>query len=224
MPSYTLHKTNFSERLICDWNAPAWQLAEPLDINHFRSESGTHRPRTRARLLYDESGIHGIFQVEDRYVRCLRSGFQSEVWKDSCVEFFVKPKVDKGYFNFEFNCGGSFLCYYITNHERRPGGFKEFVKVSYERAHVVRTASTLPKIVDPEIELPVTWSLNFFIPFALLESFVGDLAASLTKNPWQANLYKCGDETSRPHWAAWSPVDEFNFHLPRCFGTLRFEA
>ena len=39
---------------------------------------------------------------------------------------------------------------------------------------------------------------------------------------WRGNLYKCGDRTSHPHWAAWSPVDELNFHLPRCFGTLRF--
>jgi hypothetical protein len=30
------------------------------------------------------------------------------------------------------------------------------------------------------------------------------------------------EENSHPHWAAWAPVDEFNFHLPRCFGELRF--
>jgi hypothetical protein len=43
-------------------------------------------------------------------------------------------------------------------------------------------------------------------------------------NLWRANFYKCGDDTSHPHWAAWSPVDELNFHLPRCFGRLGFAA
>ncbi|MFN7138961.1 MAG: carbohydrate-binding family 9-like protein [Limisphaerales bacterium] len=222
MPSYTVRKTHLPDKLTCDWNAPAWQAADILDINEFRTESGSHRPKTQARLLYDDCGIHGIFRVEDRYVRCVRSGFQSEVWKDSCVEFFVQPKADRGYFNFEFNCGGSLLCYYITNHQRAPGGFKEFQKVPFYLGKAVQVTSSLPEIVDPEIELPVTWQLKFFIPFTLLESFVGELGKPRGAQ-WRGNLYKCGDETSHPHWASWSPVDEFNFHLPRCFGTLRFE-
>jgi hypothetical protein len=41
---------------------------------------------------------------------------------------------------------------------------------------------------------------------------------------WRANFYKCGDETSQPHWAAWHPVEALNFHLPQCFGQLRFEG
>ena len=66
------------------------------------------------------------------------------------------------------------------------------------------------------------WRLEYFIPFSLLEKWVGSLGLVLGQQ-WHANLYKCGDETSHPHWAAWAPVDEFNFHLPRCFGTIQFE-
>ena len=39
---------------------------------------------------------------------------------------------------------------------------------------------------------------------------------------WRGNFFKCAEDISHPHWAAWSPVDEFNFHLPRCFGTIQF--
>ncbi|MBA4150428.1 MAG: carbohydrate-binding family 9-like protein [Verrucomicrobia bacterium] len=223
MPSYIVRKTNLPEKLTCDWTAPAWQVADPLPINNFRPESGTHRPKTQARLLYDECGIHGIFQVEDRYVRCVRSGFQSEVWKDSCVEFFVKPKSDRGYFNFEFNCGGSLLCNYITNHERIFDGFKEFTKLPIDLGQAVRVVSSLPGTVEPEIQTPITWSLKFFIPFQVLESFIGNLD-EVSGSRWEANFFKCADETSHPHWAAWAHVDELNFHLPRCFGTLRFET
>jgi hypothetical protein len=37
-----------------------------------------------------------------------------------------------------------------------------------------------------------------------------------------ATFLKCAAEVSHPHWAAWSPTDELNFHLPRCFGELTF--
>ena len=84
----------------------------------------------------------------------------------------------------------------------------------------VAVRSTLPPVVDPEIE--ADWQLAFFIPTALLEAYVGPIGP-LAGQEWRANLYKCGDRTSHPHWASWSPVDALNFHLPHCFGTLRFE-
>ena len=147
--------------------------------------------------------------------------YQQEVWKDSCVEFFAQPKPDRGYFNFEFNCGGAFLCSYITNPERTPAGFKEFTQVPASLGQTIQARSSLPQRIDPEITTPVTWTLRFFIPFALFEHYLGPLGA-IPGQTWRGNFYKCADETSHPHWAAWSPVDELNFHRPDCFGTLRF--
>ena len=83
--------------------------------------------------------------------------------------------------------------------------------------------STLPRVIEPEIDGPVDWQLAFFIPTALLEKFVGPIGP-LAGQEWRANLYKCGDRTSHPHWASWSPVDALNFHLPHCFGTPALRA
>ena len=69
---------------------------------------------------------------------------------------------------------------------------------------------------------PLVWTLAFEIPSAVLEGRVGPLGP-LSGQQWRANLFKCGDKTSHPHWASGSPVDELNFHLPRCFGRLLFE-
>ena len=138
------------------------------------------------------------------------------------MEFFVEPKRDAGYFNLEMNCGGAFLCWHIIDPTRTPEIFKTFTRLSFEIAREVRVQTSLPRTVDPEITEPVTWTLQFFIPFALFENFLGRLA-NVAGQTWRANFYKCGDETSRPHWASWSPVDEFNFHLPSCFGEIQFE-
>jgi hypothetical protein len=153
-------------------------------------------------------------------VRCVRTQYHDEVWKDSCVEFFAQPRLDHGYFNFEFNCGGAFLCSYITNPTRTPDGFKEFVKVSAKIGQTIRARASLPQRAEPEITVPVVWTLSFFIPFSLFEHYLGPLGA-LTGQVWRGNFFKCADESSHPHWASWSPVDQFNFHRPNCFGAIR---
>jgi len=123
---YTVRPAHIRPDMQGAWSGAAWEQADTLEIANFRPESSDHRPRTYARLLYDRDGIFGIFLVRDRYVRCVHTHYMDPVYKDSCVEFFVQPKADRGYFNFEFNCGGSLLCFYIVDPTRVPNGFKDF--------------------------------------------------------------------------------------------------
>ena len=42
---------------------------------------------------------------------------------------------------------------------------------------------------------------------------------------WRANVYKCADKSSHPHWLTWNRVDRVkpDFHRPEFFGTLVFK-
>jgi hypothetical protein len=202
------------------WDGAEWKDAQIAPVSNFLPQSSAHHPRVQARLLWSDSALHGIYRVEDQYVRCVRSNYFDEVWKDSCVEFFLQPCPEKGYFNFEFNCGGAFLCNYITDHRRTETGFACAERLPAELGSRVAVISSLPKIVEPELQEPTTWFLNFRIPFAVLENYVGKLNPQ--ESSWRGNFYKCAEEVSHPHWAAWAPVPEFNFHLPNCFGELVF--
>lgn len=205
------------------WDSPDWKEVEPLEIANFRSESSNHRPVTRVKLQYDNNGIYGLCFVKDRYVRCIRTAFQDHVYKDSCVEFFVQPDQSKGYFNFEFNCGGTLLSTYII-YSITPDGKaekNEILPLEEEDREMIRIYHSLPKTVEPEIQEETEWQLCFFIPFSLFEKYIGK-TGHIPGRKWKANFYKCGDETSHPHWASWSPVDELNFHMPQCFGTIEF--
>ncbi len=219
--NYTIRGAGPAPAPDAEWSDADWAHAETLEIRHFRPEGSDHRPQTSAKLLYDASGIHGIFRVQDRYVRCVRTRYQGQIWKDSCVEFFAQPRPERGYFDFEFNCGGAILCYHIINPERTRGGFKEYIRVPAAIGRTIRARSSLPRRTDPEIAAPVLWTLRFFIPFALFEYSLGPLGP-LPGQVWHGNLFKCAEETSHPHWASWSPVDQFNFHRPNCFGTIHF--
>ena len=219
--NYTVRPSDLPPRAEPNWLSPIWGRADELELAHFRPEGSDHRPRTLARLLHTADGIHGIFQVRDRYVRCVRTNYFDEVWKDSCVEFFAQPKGDRGYFNLEFNCGGAHLCSYISNPERTPTGFKEFVKLPPGMGETIQVRSSLPTRIEPEITDPVVWTLAFYVPLAVFESYVGPLDP-VSGQVWRGNFHKCADESSHPHWATWSPLDGLNFHRPSCFGTLRF--
>lgn len=174
---YRVHTATVAPALAPDWHDPAWGQAETLELKHFRPESSPHRPQVQARLLHDARGIHGIFLVHDRYVRCVRADYFDEVYKDSCVEFFAQPKPDGGYFNFEFNCGGAFLCSHILDPERTPDGFKRFTKLPASLGQTMQVRSSLPRLVDPEITEPLVWTLRFFIPWSLFEHYLGRLGA-----------------------------------------------
>ena len=204
------------------WDGAVWQRAQILEVNCNRPEGSDHRPRTQCRLLYDKQNLYGIFRVEDRYVRCVHTSFQSDVWKDSCVEFFVQPKDAEGYFNFEFNCGGALLASYVTNPARANGRLQEFVPLTPDDDGRIRRFAGLPSVVEPEIAGPLVWRLEFSLPLALLAKYAGPFGA-VTGQIWRANFYKCGNETSHPHWLSWRPLAGRNFHDPSSFGQLVFD-
>jgi hypothetical protein len=204
------------------WDGPAWGQTEAITVDNFRPESSDHRPKVQAKLLFDAETIYGIFYVEDKYVRAVHTGYQESVCKDSCVEFFVKPKPDEGYFNFEFSACGAFLVHYVTDATRQPGGdCKAFVELTEQDGDLVKVYHSLPGRIEPEIEEDTEWVLEFAIPCQLLEKYVGSLGDPAGQM-WRANFYKCGDATSHPHWASWMPLPKTNFHQPEYFGTLRF--
>ena len=53
-----------------------WDDANVAKIDNFRKESSCHHPETTLRMLYNNDGIFGRFEVKDRYVRCVAEKFQ----------------------------------------------------------------------------------------------------------------------------------------------------
>ncbi len=222
LPEYTIRRAPTKPGLDGQWDGPAWKSVEPLAVTHYHAASSDHHPVVHAKSVYDDDGIYGIFRVEDRYVRCTHTEYQSHVYKDACVEFFVKPKPEKGYMNFEMNCGGSLLLQYIVDPTRKDDAFEQYERVSEEIGRTVRLFGTMPRRVDPEIADPCTWHLEYFIPFAVFEAYMGPLG-KVAGQTWRANFNKCAVENSHPHWGSWSSIGEkFEFHQPDRFGYLHF--
>jgi hypothetical protein len=205
-----------------NWSAGVWAGVRPLDVDQFHAAGSQHRPVTQAKLLFDDEHLYVFFRVQDRYVRAVAEQFQGRVCADSCVEAFLQPREGRGYFNFEMNCGGTLLLYHIRDPRRTPEGFADSTPVSSKHAAGMRIYHSMPARIDPEIGEPVEWRLEYGIPLSLFEPYIGE-APRPAGGLWRGNFYKCGDETSHPHWASWSPIGEqLNFHCPEHFGVLEF--
>jgi hypothetical protein len=165
---------------------------------------------------YSNNHLWLQYEVENDFFRAKAIDDQGAVWEDSCVEFFMsgddlaetgnREGADVIYRNFEFNALGICLSAYGTKRER------EFLTV--EEMNGIMRFPGLAKQNLPAEGTRFNWELSVAIPLNLLGLKPG--------SSFKANLYKCGDLTSQPHFLSWNCIDSESpdFHLPRFFGEM----
>ena len=167
-----------------------------------------YRPVTSARLAFDGKAIFVFMETNETNLRMQARGF-SLVHTDSCMEFFFSPDPkNSSYLNFEFNPAGAMYLSIGTSRFERT----EIPQENYQEYFNVKTAIN-----------GNGWNLEFHIPL----SFIQQYFPAVELKPgyvMRGNFYKCGDNTARPHYGCWSPIDlpSPNFHCPDFFGKLIF--
>jgi hypothetical protein len=221
---YRIRRAAAAPTWLDTWDSALWNTADTAAVSDFHPRSSSHRPETRVRLLYDRSNLYGRFQVRDSYLLCRHLHYQDPVYRDACVEFFVQPRADKGYFNFEMNCCGALLLRYVEDPTRGPAGeLARSTPVPPDIASEIEIRTSLNGPIEPELLEVTDWSVFFVIPLGVLEHYTGPLGDPAGQ-VWRGNFYKCAEDNSHPHWASWSPIGSIlNFHQPEAFGILRFE-
>jgi hypothetical protein len=217
---YNVVKLEQSIKIDGDWNKQRWQNINAVEITNYMGQIPGFQPVVKAKMMYDDKNLYVIFHVRDRYVRCVTNCINGPVWEDSCVEFFFSPdsNLPERYFNLETNCGGTPLMHYNIIPR------KVFKELSIEDIEKIEIAHSLPQIVDPEIEEPVTWTIEYRIPTDILRKY-SDITQPKQGIVWGGNFYNIADKTSNPHYITWSVVDNNipDFHLPQFFGVLKFQ-
>ena len=219
--SYLVKRAQVKPDITAPFDAPCWADAAVMKVNRFYKEGSGFNPEVNFKLMYDAEGLYGLFEVHDQYVRCTNTQFQSGVCCDSCLEFFVRPAAGVGYQNFEISASGTMLCMHITNPGRTAKGFIEYRFLTEEEVKDIKIFHTLPDVVEPELQGPRTYRLGWFMPFSLFKHLNG-APVPTAGTVWRANVYKCGDKTSHPHWQSWTPLRAVNFHVPDEFGKIVF--
>ncbi len=217
---YDISRSPNSLRINADWNKHQWQKIKPILVGNFMGSKPCFFPHVHSKMMYDNENLYIIFCVQDRYVRCITNEINGPVWEDACVEFFFSPDISfpERYFNLEVNCGGTPLMHYniIPNMKIIPLEVKDI--------KMVEIAHSMPRLIDPEITEPVTWTVEYRIPVRMLEKY----SRVIYPEPgisWKANFYKIAENSSNPHYLTWSEVQNPtpDFHLPQYFGVINFK-
>jgi len=165
------------------------------------------RPATAARLGTDGTSIFVLMETDENELRAETKGF-GYTHTDSCMEFFLSPDPARSeeYLNWEFNpAGGMYLSIGTARNNR-----VEIPEENYRELFQVRTTTG-----------GKGWALEYRIPLPFLRRFF-PLVELRPGHVMRGNFYKCGDDTPRPHFGCWSPIDlpQPDFHCPEFFGEL----
>jgi len=197
--------------ILCDDNAFANLPANHLDCLNW-AEEYPYKPDVSFRLFHNDEFLFLEYDVREKCTAALEMTDGNDVYKDSCVEFFIQPEGDGHYYNFEWNAIGT-LCF-----SRRTGRFDP-VHASKPVLDSVLTSSTYGRKPFEEIKGDNVWTLRVAIPASAL--FGGELKT------WhgarlKGNFYKCGDDLSTPHYITWAPITTPtpDYHRPEFFQSI----
>ena len=206
------------------WGEEAWSGAAEFSVRNFHEKSSNHRPPVVGKIMHDGDRIAVRFDVDDYYLLAAQVEPMSAVYTDSCVEFFVRPGGEGGYFNFEMNACGVPLVSYVTDWDRSSGQLAGCQPFTRGDLLSIPRRTVLSEIIKPERVGPVKYTICWVVECGLLRQYRKDVPP-LGGNRWTANFYKCADGTSHPHWGSWNRVGPaLNFHVPEQFGVLEFQA
>jgi hypothetical protein len=182
-------------------------------INELNWKEFPYKPDVQFRIAHTRNQVWLKFYVKEKYILARETQTNGQVYKDSCVEFFISAN-DGQYYNFEFNGIG-------TTHLAYGSGRNNRKFVPPEMVEKIEIESSLGNKPFGEKSGNFEWEMMIRIPvscfaFSHFNTFSGLKA--------RGNFYKCGDETSQPHYITWNPIktDQPDYHRPEFFGRLDF--
>lgn len=199
MKTYLITKTQ---------GTPDWNEVPHLDIDHCQWNYWAD-VSAKAQLCYDEDNIYVRLTAREAEIRAEGQGQTAMPCLDSCLEFFFCPLPEsKTYFNIEMNPNCAM-----------------YLGIGTDRYDLIRLL--LPDGGNLDAQASRTedgWFVSYRIPVSFIQRFFPEFKVE-SGTMMRGNFYKCGDETAKPHYFAWNPIegDKPDFHLSQWFGKLYFE-
>jgi len=189
-------------------------ISERHRIDVINWEKYRYMPDVSFSAAYNRNLLFLRFYVRENFFRAVKTEPCSEVYEDSCVEFFVAPRDDGFYYNFEFNAIGTCLLASGATRRDRKCATEE------EMAKVIRMGSAGIAPIAERAGI-FRWDLTAAIS---AEVFPGPHIKDLGGMSFRVNFYKCGDRLKVPHYLSWNPVitPAPDFHQPGFFGLMEF--
>lgn len=188
------------------------EAVEYNEISQVNWKEYPYKPDVKFAIAHDGEHIYLNWQVCENEVKAVCKKDGGEVWKDSCVEFFISFD-GHTYYNIESNCMGKLVVATGSGRNKRESIPEELIK----------EIKRWPSLGDKPVEgMTGKWELSLIIPNSI---FCPNELCPLNFTKATGNFYKCGDGLKQPHFLSWNAIESEtpNFHLPEYFGKLNFK-
>jgi hypothetical protein len=203
------------------WSVPrvshswGWEEIPALPPFQLADGSGPALQQTRARLCWNDGGLHVRFDCEDRDAWGTFQHRDDPIWQEEAVEIFLAPygEIPARYFEFEVSPLG--VLFDATIHNPTSQRADMTGDPSWDCPGVRWKAGKGTERQD--------WWAEISIPWKGIHPF---------EDPpriWRANLYRIErprtPENADPEFSCWSPTrtSPADFHKPARFGLLELE-
>ncbi len=179
-------------------------------------EDFPYSPDMTFRMFHTGSHLFIRYEVAENYTAALVTEDGGEVWTDSCAECFIALD-GNSYYNLEATCIGRIL---FNNRKSR----NENLVIG--PAEALESIIRIPSLGIEPFEERIgdnRWALTLAVPAkALFRHDIDDWSGLNVR----MNVYKCGDNLSKPHFLSWQPISvpSPDFHRPEFFTEVEFEA
>ena len=178
------------------------------------AEEYPYAPNVTFKMFHTGEKLYLRYYVKEGYTAARVAKDNGEVWTDSCCECFLSLD-GEAYYNIETTCITRMLIgYRAKGQEAIHAG--DDVLSQVERHSTLGTEPFEERVGENE------WVLTLGLPTAIFHQH--DIA-SWSGLKLKANLYKCGDNLSKPHFLSWQPIalPQPCFHCPEFFVELEME-
>ncbi len=188
---------------------------EKVAINTINWAEYPYLPDVNFRIAHTENEIILKYYVTEKNPKAVETKTNGDVYKDSCVEFFLSPNANGFYYNFEFNCIGTVHLAYGNGRHNRQFIDQKLVK------NIITKSSLGNKPLDLK-NYNSEWTILIIIPKSVMAN---DELVDYSGVNAKSNLYKCGDETDEMHFVSWNAIgtETPDYHQYQYFGNLSFE-
>lgn len=192
---------------VMQMQAPDWAVVPAVELKHTGWLEACPI-EAKAQACCDGENLWVRMEAKETPIRATLTGKLDAVCTDSCLEFFLAPRVeDARYLNFEFNPLGTL---YLGFGGERATRVRQIVK------DAEKTFCPSPFLTEEG------WGIKFRIPLSFLRIYFPEISF---RGEMHCNFYKCGDLTEVPHYLAWAPLSSEtpDYHRRQDFGILRID-
>lgn len=192
-----------------------WKSTEWISI--VQQEGKTSSYKTKAKVLYSETGIYFLFNCEDQKLTSTMKADNLNLYEEDVVEVFLWPDENfPVYFEYELSPFNFELPIIVPN---KKGTFLGWLPWHYDGDRRTQHATSIIRGTMESGSAVSGWIAEFFIPYKLLNPLIQG-----TPNPgdhWRANMYRIDYDNGMVPFA-WQKTTK-TFHEYNKFGTFIFK-